>query len=194
MRQTLRVGGRRFKSALAFEVLCRLCRGDGTQVLQSEATNFSDARFQFDFLCGSHCFAVSMIQSLPLRTSERFRQRRRITPTRSEVAGRVVSNGMGGHGRASRTGWGDAVEHDDQHITHQRGAHGHGSLVVRRYDVAASVLYICDGERREMRLGNAGGISRARAAPSQSIQLSERLRYNVCSRLIFSLCFLILPS
>ena len=67
----------------------------GTQALQSEATNFSDARFQFDFLCGSHCFVVSIIQSLPLRTSERFKHRRRMTPTRSEVAGRVVSIGMG---------------------------------------------------------------------------------------------------
>ena len=34
------------------------------------------------------------------------------------------------------------MEHDDQHITQQRGAHGHRSLVVRRYDIAAGALTI----------------------------------------------------
>jgi hypothetical protein len=115
----------------------------------SQRRPISVMHFQFDFLSGSHCFVVSIIQSLPLRTSERFRQRRRITPTRSEVARRIVSIGMGGHSRGSRTGWRDAVEHDDQHIAQQRGAHCHRCLVVRRYDIAAGALTICDGERRE---------------------------------------------
>ena len=56
-----------------------------------------------------------------------------------------VSSAMGWaqHGRGSRTGWRDAVEHDDQHITQQRGAHGHRSLIVRRHDTAACSLHIC---------------------------------------------------